>query len=591
MRTPPLSTPISGTRVHPVRTHEDESAALSLLMDLSTRVAFDVETTGVGFYDDLRLVQFSDLTDAYCFEPQRWPKLATLLAARPNCVAHNAGFDAHHLARFCGLDVTQVLDGVTDTMVLARIVDPRTKKDGYGHGLKYLAAKYVDPDAPDGDKALMARFHELGFNKATGYAGIDIDDPTYLMYGGLDCIMTNRLVEPLMELIQRHDQVHLVQYDHQVEMICAKMRSRGMRVDQPYSKKLTEELLAERDLNTAIAASLGVENINSTKQVADGLRIRGCELTETTDKGHLKVDKVILKGLDDDLARAIVAAKTASKAVTSWVTPFLDHAQHDGRVHCNIKTGSITYRLSASEPNLMNLPSGDWTIRRCLVADEGQSLISCDFSQVELRTVAVLAKEPRMIEVFKSGEDMHTATATKLFGSEHTPAERKLAKNTAFGIIYGGGADTLARQAGVSRSEARKAIQRFYRSYPRIQRWSDHTIQSIREKKPIVVTHTGRRIPVDPRLAYKATNYAVQSLACDIFRDALIKLDKAGLDLLLPVHDEIITQAPQADAQDMAREVARIMTDDLDGCPITADADVVGPSWGHAYGAPEVLHV
>ena len=83
MRTPPLSTPIYGTRVHPVRTHEDESAALSLLMDLSTRVAFDVETTGIGFHDELRLVQFSDLTDAYCFEPQRWPKLATLLAQRP----------------------------------------------------------------------------------------------------------------------------------------------------------------------------------------------------------------------------------------------------------------------------------------------------------------------------------------------------------------------------------------------------------------------------------------------------------------------------------------------------------------------------
>jgi DNA polymerase-1 len=484
-----------------------------------------------------------------------------------------------------------VLDGVTDTMVLARLVDPRTKKDGYGHGLKRLAEKYVDPNAPDGDRALMIRFHELGFNKATGYAGIDIEDPTYLMYGGLDCIMTNRLVEPLMEQIRLYDLGHLVQFDHQVSVICAKMRQRGIKVDEPYSEKLTEELFAERDLNVAIAASLGVENINSTKQVADGLRIRGCELTETTDKGQIKVDKVVLKGLDDDLARAIVAAKSAGKAVTSWVTPFLDHAQHDGRVHCNIKTGSITYRLSASEPNLMNLPSGDWSIRRCLVADEGQSLISCDFSQVELRTVAVLANEPRMIEVFKAGQDMHTATATKLFGAEHTPAQRKLAKNTAFGIIYGGGADTLSRQAGVSRSEARKAIQRFYRSYPRIQRWSDYTIQSIREKKPIVVTHTGRRIPVDPRFAYRSTNYAVQSLACDIFRDALVKLDSAGIDLLLPVHDEAILQAPQADAQDMAREVARIMTDDLDGCPITADADVVGPSWGHAYGAPEVLNV
>ncbi len=341
----------------------------------------------------------------------------------------------------------------------------------------------------------------------------------------------------------------------------------------------------------AVAAALGVENINSPKQVADGLQIRGCALSEKTEKGQLKVDKVVLNGLDDDLARAITSAKSASKALTGWVDPFLAHAAHDGRVHCNIKTGSITYRLSASEPNLMNLPAGDWRIRRCLVPDPGHQFITSDFAQVELRTVAAIAKEDRMIEVFLAGGDLHDATAARLFGDDFTDAQRKLAKNTSFGVLYSGGPDTLARQAGVTRLEARKAIDRFYRAYPRIRRWSNELITQIKERRPLVVTHTGRRIPVDHRFAYRATNYAVQSLACDIFRDSLIKLDEAGIDILLPIHDEVLVQAPEEDAEDVAAEVARIMTGDLDGVPITADSQVIGPSWGHAYGAPEVLHV
>ena len=591
MRTVSYSTPIPGTLVRPVRTPADEADALSLLMDTSQLIAFDTETAGLGFHDELRLVQFGTDTEAFCFEPSRCKHLARLLALRPNVCAHNAVFDAQHLARFTGYTVNEVLRGVTDTQVLAYIVDPRTPPQGIGHGLKALAGKYVDENAPDGDAALVARFKELGFTKSTGFAGIDIDDPTYLMYAGLDCIMTVRLHHALMDIIQQRHQTQLVEFDHKVLNVCAKMRERGFRVDLPYSLELADELRADEEQHKLRAASLGVENVNSNQQIIEALLQRGHELTERTEKGNIKVDKVVLAGLNDYLADEILGAKEAAKAFKSWVEPFLNSAHDGGRVRCNIKTGSVTYRLSASDPNMMNLPSGDWRIRRCLIPDEGNSIIASDFAQVELRTVALLAQEQRMIDIFKQGTDLHDATAASLFGADFTPHQRKLAKNTAFGLLYGGGPDTLARQAGVTRTEARRAIHDFYRAYPRILRWSNNLIEEMKRGRPVLTTHSGRRIPIDHFKAYTATNYAVQSLACDIFRDALIKLDDAGIILLLPVHDEIIAQSRTEDAQETAAEIQRIMSDEIDGIPFPADAHVVGPSWGHAYGAPEVVHV
>ena len=591
MRTPYLSSSLEDARVHPVRNQEDEAAAFALLRS-GARIAFDCETAGINFFDELRLVQFSDQRDAFAFNPHQWPQLVHELAEHPHTVAHNAPFDCQHLARFTGKPVAEILKGVTDTFILAHLVDPRDARDGgVGHHLKDLAAHYVDENAPHGDKLLKARFKELGYKQNEAWALIDIEDPTYVLYGGIDCIITARLVDELTKLVARHGLGHLVKFDHQVQTITSTMRERGIAIDLEYAQGLLKELERECEQAERMASALGCENVNSPTQVAEALKVRGIELTEKTDSGAPKVDRIVLESLNDELATQVLKAKGARKAVSSWVAPMIDHGQRDGRVHCNIRSlKAKTGRMSISEPPLQQLPSNDWRVRRCLISDNGSTLISADFAQVELRVLAALANETRMIDVFKAGEDLHGATAAMLFGEDYTDSQRSLAKGTAFGVVYGGGPKKLAEQAGVKQVEAKKVIDSFNRSYPRVTRWSAQLIESIKYARPIVITETGRRIPVDKRYAYKAVNFAVQSLAADVFKASLLKLEEAGLgpSLLLPVHDEVIAQAPNTEAEQVAQEIAATMSDVLGAVPIQADSEIVGTNWGAKY-APKEL--
>ena len=265
----------------------------------------------------------------------------------------------------------------------------------------------------------------------------------------------------------------------------------------------------------------------------------------------------------------------------------------DGRVHPRIRSlAARTGRQSISNPPLQQLPSGDHRIRTMLVADPGQQLVAVDFSQIEFRVLAHVANEPAMIDAFSAGIDLHDMTAATLFGDDFTPAQRRLAKGVGFGTCYGGGVDTLSRQSGVSKTEAKVAIEKFRRSFPRITRWSNSLTETVKFGNALVITETGRRIPVDRRFAYRSIAYTIQSVAADLFKGSLLELDAAGFGdhLLLPVHDEIIAQAPAATAAELAADMASTMSGQLGPVPITAASEVIGRSWGAKYDR-EVTHV
>ena len=584
--TDPLRGPLTEANVWPIHDVEDHSRALDRLLD-DRALTYDTETTGVDFHDDVRLVQFGDETDAFVFDPHQFPELAVKLADHPTKICHNAPFDALHLARLTGRPVAQVIEGTLDTMILAHLVDPRDKLDGgTGRGLKELAAHYIDPDAPDGQTALKRRFKELGFKIGDGFAQIDLWDPTFVLYAGLDVILTARLVAPLMRLITKHGLEELSEFDHQVQALTTAMTERGMAVDLDYSCNLVEELDEQQRAAEQRATLYGVHNVNSTAQVAEALLVRGIELKEKTPSGNWKVDRSVLEGLDDELAQLVLEAKGARKAITSWVEPIIEHGRRDGRVHPRIKTlAARTSRMSITDPPLQQLPSGDHHVRTCLVADPGMSLVACDFSQIEFRVLAALTNEPSMIQTFLDGGDLHDATAERLFGSDFNKAHRKLAKGVGFGQVYGGGADTLARQAGVSKLEARKAMASFNRAFPRVKRWSAALTDKVTHGEPIVTLPTNRRIPIERKFGYRATNYMVQGLAADLFKGSLLELDRLGLSdqLLIPVHDEIIAQAETKDAKDFALAVADAMSGEFGPVPVVAEADVIGTTWGDPY--------
>ena len=592
MRTPHLDAPLDYGVIWPVRTTDDVDHAMDWLDMYHGPVTIDTETAGLAFDAAVRLVQFGSDISAFVFDPCQFPELLDRLLKAHRFVAHNASFDLPHLARLVSsTDVIKTVESLarrtTDTQILASLVDPREKADGgIGRGLKALAMHHVDPNSPDGAAALKRRFKELGLRPSDGWAAIPRWDPTFVRYSGTDVLLTARLHRVLTEEVARFGLDDLAVFEHRVQVVTIAMTCRGFAVDLPYAHALAEDLAVEEENAELRAAELGVSNINSTRQVAAVLAERGVALTEVTPSGAPKVDKVVLASLYDELATVVLAGKTAAKSLNTYVLPIIESALGDGRVHCRIKSlAARTGRQSISNPPLQQLPSGDHRVRTCLIPDPGHQLVAVDFSQIEFRCLAHLANEPAMIEAFNVGVDLHDMTATTLFGEDFTPAQRRLAKGVGFGTCYGGGIDTLSRQSGVSKTEAKVAIEKFRRSFPRIGRWTASVTEHVKFGEALVITPTGRRIPCPRDKAYKSIAFTIQSVAADIFKGALLQLDESGFGphLLLPVHDEVLAQAPEGTAAEMAADMAATMSGELGTVPVVAEAEVIGSAWGHKY--------
>jgi DNA polymerase-1 len=235
--------------------------------------------------------------------------------------------------------------------------------------------------------------------------------------------------------------------------------------------------------------------------------------------------------------------------------------------------------MSITAPALQTLAKGDGRLRHCLRADPGHVLISCDFSQVEVRVAAALSRDRNLMAVIASGLKLHNETARLMYGENFTKDQYALAKIATFLTTYGGGAAALVQQTGISEELAAEIISRWHAAYPGIRRYGKRIGQC-----ETVVTGSGRRIPADPRRSYASANYAIQSTARDLLVGAVHALvTRAGLDpsaLWLFVHDEVIVQAPTADAERIRDLVRDTMTSTYRGVAISAEAEILGTHWG-----------
>ncbi|WP_369147095.1 DNA polymerase [Streptomyces sp. R44] len=572
-------------------------------------IGADTETTGLDSFSPtyrLRTVQFGDALDAWVICVELGPVFAEAarwaLLTLPRLVFHNATFDLLVLDRHLGVPLATLGPKVVDSKVIAHLFDPRPRHEG-GHGLrlKELCAKDVDPQAPDTQEDLTAVFRSIGATKATGWRKIDINHPTYLQYAGLDAILVSRWLPVGVERLHRAGiRQTLVDFEHRVMLICAKMERRGMRVDQEYVRDLVGRLEEEAAHHAALAARYGVTSVNAPKQVSAALLGMGETLTETTDSGALKVDKSILLDLADldtqwqprgtrtpnPLADAVLRSKRAGKWSTSYGIAMRDGLDVEGRIHPKINSlQARTARMSISGPPLQQLPSGDWTIRRALMAEPGHRVFSVDYAAVEMRVLAALADETVMKRAIAEGRDLHGFTAELIYGPDYTSFHRKLCKGVGFGKVYGGGATTLSRQTGAPLSDVKTAISAYDRTYRGIKRYSARLQREARADGYVVWTPVGRRLPLDRDRVYAATNYAVQSTARDVLCQALVDMDEKGLtdQLYLPIHDEVLGSAPDDIAEDVAREVGATMAMDFFGVPLDTDPEVGGRSWGSLY--------
>ncbi|MFG3014350.1 DNA polymerase [Streptomyces cinerochromogenes] len=600
---------------------EDLTPFLDWVRRQTEPVAVDTETHGLeilsGDPEYVRLVQFGSQDEAWnvptelgsAFKEAARQALRILIAG-PGITGHNFhGFDAPALHAHLGMDYDELCRNAVDTMLLSKLVDPRSVQEGgIGSSLKPLSDHYIDPTAADTQGDLTAVFRSLGLTKAVGFSRIELWHPIYQSYGGGDVILTARL-RPKLEAELRRFGVpqRLISYEHEVARICGHMQIRGLLLDQDYTRHLSDELRREEEENTRIVRSYGVEKLGSPAQIGEALLGMGETLImpgktapERTAGGALKVDKSVLCALADTdlygnrlnvrtpnpLAVAVIKAKRAAKWRTAYADNFLATVDRNGRIHPGIRTMQArTGRMSVTNPAVQTLPSGDWKIRRAFLAEPGHRIISVDFQAVELRVLAALAGVRRMREAIAAGRDLHSFTAELVFGPDFTPKHRKISKAIGFGVVYGGGAATIQRQTGAPMEEVKRAVAAYHRTYPEVRRAANRWQREAFANGMVTTSVTGRRLPLDRDRTYAVTNYQVQSAARDCLGQALINMDDAGLlpYLRLPIHDEVIASAPAAEAEEIGREIGKCMTFDLFGVPIESDPEVGGRSWGSLY--------
>lgn len=567
--------------------NNDQTAALARIIrdgESGAPIAFDFETNAEPFESpDLqaRLLSLASPNASLVLPVASHPAAVRILTKPYNWFAHNAEFDRGVALHALGIDMPPV----RDTYTLAHLADPRGKMEGgTGHSLAELAERYTGERKQTDE--LKATMKDNGWSWAT----IPIDNPVYLSYARQDAVTTVALAQRLAE-----DEApgSLESFEYGVAHACARMAHKGVCVDREYTEALVRQLRSDSAEHASRAAYLGVLNVNSAPQVTRALETPNAAKETLLPIAGLSPSWEPFEDFTHDdrseLALSILRAKRANKWAHAYAMKFLSLSEYDGRLHPYIAPlRARTARMSIANPPLQQLPAGDWIIRRCLVADPGHQIWAVDFEAVEFRVLAALSGDRRMTQLILDGEDLHDNTARLIFGDGFTKSQRKLAKIAGFCVCYGGGVGAIDKQTGCGPAAAKQVRDGFLGAYPGVARFA-RRLTAIASRTGAVTSRTGRRMPVDRFRTYSALNYVVQSTARDVFAESLLRVEDAGLSshLLLPIHDELLGQAPTGRAEEISSAVASAMSTVLDGVPITTSASVGLRSWGSLYGSNE----
>lgn len=404
-------------------------------------VGLDTETTGLdAWHDTLRLVQFGDLHRGWAVPCPHWSGVVDeiLTAWEGDWVLHNAPFDTKFLAR---AGWTVPWDRIHDTMTLAGLDDSSRQR-----GLKFLSGKLVDAAATAGEKLL----HDGMAAQKWTWATVPYDFDPYWIYGALDPVLTCHLYHHLRP---RVDAVCPAAYDLErgTIRVVTNMMMAGLLVDRAYVETALAELRTFSASSRAwLKSAHGVTSPMSAKQIAGALERFGYEVTEFTPTNLPKIDKETLASIRDwhdspdvrELAKQILAIRHADKISGTYLQAFLNGLDETGRLHGTISPmGARTHRMTASEPNLQNLPRGDKVVRGSFIPGDGNVLIACDLSQVEARLAAHFTEDAGLIEAFRAADeddkDFFCGIASGIFGEEVVKSDprRQTTKNVVYGCV------------------------------------------------------------------------------------------------------------------------------------------------------------
>jgi DNA polymerase-1 len=388
--------------------------------------------------------------------------------------------------------------------------------------------------------------------------------------------------------------------------LLAEMEGEGILIERAtltaYGTHLEQDM---KTIETRIFEEVGhTFNIGSTKQLQEVLFTeRRLNPTKRTRTGY-STDVDVLEELAklDPVPALILRHRSMAKLKSTYVDSLVACADHEGRVHTNfVQTGTATGRLSSRDPNLQNIPIREEEgrrIREAFVAKRGHTLISADYSQIELVVLTHLSQDRNLMSAFIDGVDVHARTAALIFGldEEKVPADkRRLAKTINFGVMYGMSAFRLAGELGISKTEAARFISAYFATYSGV---SDYIKSLIRktEETGYASTILGRRryVPAinsanrtEKAAAERvAVNTPIQGSAADIVKTAMLRLDarlakeKSSAKMLLQVHDELILECPEAEAETAALLVREEMEDAVAlSVPLRVSVET-GRHWG-----------
>jgi len=510
---------------------------------------------------------------------------------------HNLKYDQAVLER-AGMR----LEGLAfDTMVAEWLVNPESKN----LGLKNLAWARL--------KERMTPISDL-IGKTTGRASMDQAPVAQVApYACADVEMTQRLVAVLeAELQDKQLRSLFAEVEMPLIPVLMAMEMAGVQLDVALLERMSQELAARLgELEAQIQEMVGhAFNVNSTQQLSDalfkrlGLPTQGLRKTAS---GHFSTAADVLERLrgKHPVIDLILEQRELAKLKSTYVDalPRLVNP-HTGRLHTSYnQTGTVTGRISSSDPNLQNIPVRTEIgrqVRRAFVAAPGCQLVAADYSQVELRIMAHISGDEGLLSAFARGEDIHASTAAAILGvplAEVTSDMRRLAKTVNFGLSYGQTAYGLAQATGLTQPEAENFIKAYFERFPRVREYIDLT-KALATRQGYVETLLGRRryFPelqpgsqathnVRQSAERMAINAPIQGTAADIIKIAMIRLHRALQErrlkarMTLQVHDELVLEAPDGEVAAAAGLVREVMENAFDlKAPLKADIKV-GRNW------------
>ena len=559
---------------------------LSKLMQ-APLVSIDTETTGLDTMD-AQLVGISlavtpgeavyiPLAHHYPGAPDQLSREHALQKLKPwlesaqhKKLGQNLKYDQHIFANH-GIALRGISE---DTLLQSYVIESHKPHDLENLVLRHLGLKTIPYSEVVGKGAKQISFDQVDLETATKYAAEDADITLRLyrhfapqLQGGLDEVY--RAIElPVREVL-------------------FKMERNGVLIDSAMLARQSHELGGKLMAIEAQAFEAAGQpfNLNSPKQLSEILFGKlQLPVKKKTPSGTPSTDEEVLQelALDYPLPKILLEHRSLSKLKSTYTDKLPQMVnRHTGRVHTSYSQAvAVTGRLASSDPNLQNIPvrtAEGRRIREAFIAPQGSRIVSADYSQIELRIMAHLSADAGLLKAFANGEDIHRATAAEVFGvplDAVSSEQRRFAKVTNFGLIYGMSAFGLASQLNIERSAAQQYIDRYFARYPGVKQYMDDTRLQAKEQG-YVETVFGRRLWLPEingangmrRQAAEraAINAPMQGTAADLIKLAMVKvqdwLEQAQLQskLVMQVHDELVLEVPQAELQLVKEKVRELM--------------------------------